>query len=75
MSKPEKITLPPDLGYAEALARLQAIVEDLQNGETDIDQLGDKVEEAAALLRFCRERLKGTQGRVERLFEEDSGDR
>ncbi len=68
MAPRKKSALPKDLTYAKALARLQAIVEELQNGEADIDQLGDKVEEAAALVKFCRERLKGTQDRVDRLL-------
>ncbi len=55
--------------YEQALAELQAIVADLQEDAIGIDELADKSERAAELIRFCRERLRRTEERLETLFD------
>ena len=58
-----------ELTYEQALAELQAIVADLQEDAIGIDELADKSERAAELIRFCRERLRRTEERLETLFD------
>ncbi len=72
MAKKKAFQLPDDLSYQAAKERLQGLVEDLQQGEVDIDQLGDTVEEATALIAFCKEKLRGTEKRVEGLFQQNT---
>jgi exodeoxyribonuclease VII small subunit len=75
--------LAQDLTYKDALQRLQQIVEHLQEGEVDVDALARQVEEATLLMRFCREKLRGAESRVNELLNDtvdeqtlgDSGDR
>jgi len=60
-----------DLTYEQALAELQTIVNAMENGETSIDDLSVKVERAAELIRFCQEKLRQTDEKINTLFEED----
>jgi exodeoxyribonuclease VII small subunit len=53
--------------YQSAWTELQKIVNDLQGGSVGIDELSNKIERAAELVRFCRERLRSTEDAVGRL--------
>lgn len=56
--------------YSEAAAELEEILQDIENGEADIDTLSERVERAAALIRSCREALEGTELRVRKVVDE-----
>jgi len=43
--------------YAEAAAELQEILEKIEGGEVDVDEVVALVRRGAELIRFCRERL------------------
>ncbi len=53
--------------YAEASAELEAILQEVESGEIDLDLLSEKVERAAALLASCRERLAATETKVKKV--------
>jgi exodeoxyribonuclease VII small subunit len=53
--------------YQTAWTELQKIVNDLQGGTVGIDDLSTKIERAAELVRFCRERLRSTEDALGRL--------
>jgi exodeoxyribonuclease VII small subunit len=55
------------LTYETAWSELQIIVADLQSGNTAIDHLSAKIERAAELVRFCREKLRTTEASLEKL--------
>ncbi len=57
------------LTYETALQELQQIVADLQEEAIGMDDLSEKVNRAAELLQFCREKLRETEGKVQGLFE------
>lgn len=56
-----------DLGYADALAELEAILDQLEDDDVDVDVLSSKVERAAVLIRLCRGRIRAAQLRVEEI--------
>lgn len=58
---------PEEPTYQSAWTELQKIVNDLQGGAVGIDELSAKIERAAELVRFCRERLRSTEDAVGRL--------
>jgi len=58
---------PEEPSYQSAWTELQKIVNDLQGGSVGIDELSTKIERAAELVRFCRERLRSTEDAVGRL--------
>jgi exodeoxyribonuclease VII small subunit len=43
--------------YAEASAELEEILEKIETGEADVDEVVALVRRGAELIRFCRERL------------------
>ena len=56
------------LTYASAIAELETIVEEIESGEVDVDVLAGKVKRASELIRFCNDRLKGTQTEVNKIL-------
>ena len=58
---------PSGLGYADALAELEAILDDLEDDNIDIDVLAGKVERASLLIRLCRDRITSARTQVDRI--------
>ncbi|MGC2063470.1 MAG: exodeoxyribonuclease VII small subunit [Thermodesulfovibrionales bacterium] len=57
-----------ELTYTKAITELETIVGDIESGEVDVDVLAEKVKRSAELIRFCSDRLKGTQDTVSRIL-------
>lgn len=55
--------------YAQAYAEVQKILEGLDQGEIDVDDLSEKVKRAAELIDFCQKRLRETELQVKRVME------
>jgi exodeoxyribonuclease VII small subunit len=53
-----------ELSFAEARARLDEILAEVESDAGDVDQLAAKVREAAELIRFCRDRLAAARHEV-----------
>lgn len=53
-----------ELGYTEAMEELEAILEQLERPDVDIDVLADLVQRAAELIAHCRSRLESARLRV-----------
>ena len=58
------------LTYSEAIARLDKIVQLIDNNEVEIDQLADKIKEANKLIAFCSEKLTKAEKEMEKLLAE-----
>ena len=56
-----------DLGYADALAELEEILDQLEDDDIDVDVLSARVERAAELIRLCRGRIRDAQLSVEEI--------
>lgn len=56
--------------YNEAVEKLRAIVEDIENGELDVDVLSEKVREATRLIKLCKEKLYKADEDVKHILEE-----
>ena len=56
--------------YDEAVEKLRAIVEDIENGELDVDVLSEKVREATRLIKLCKEKLYKADEDVKHILEE-----
>jgi len=52
-----------EIGYGDALAELEQILEEIEDDAVDVDVLATKVRRAAELLRVCRARI--TSARIE----------
>ena len=56
-----------ELGYAEAIAELEEILETLDRDDVDVDQLYEHVQRAAELIELCRERIGSAKLRIEEV--------
>ena len=59
-----------ELTYTQAAEELETILDEIESGTADVDVLGEKVERASTLIRFCRETLSGTELRVRKVVED-----
>lgn len=57
------------LSYAAAFEELQRILEGLEQGDIDVDELSNKVKRAAELIDFCQKRLRDTELEVKRVVD------
>jgi exodeoxyribonuclease VII small subunit len=58
-----------DLTYTQAMARLESILSQLEEGNKSVDELSELVKEAADLVKHCRARLKTTESDIQKAFE------
>ena len=59
-----------DQNYGTAAKRLEEILETIESGEVDVDQLSGLVEEAAGLVQLCRGKISAAEHQVRRITEE-----
>jgi exodeoxyribonuclease VII small subunit len=50
------------------MAELDAILEEIETDEVDVDLLSRRVARAAELIKLCRSRIAGTRVEVERVI-------
>ncbi len=63
-----------DQTYAEAIAVIEDILQKIETGELDVDDLAEKVKQASGLLKFCREKLFNTEKELEKILKEIDAD-
>jgi exodeoxyribonuclease VII small subunit len=59
-----------EVGYAEALAELESILEEIEDDAVDVDVLAARVKRAAELLRVCRSRITAAKVEVTQIVAE-----
>lgn len=55
------------LGYAEAMAELEEILDELEGDQLDVDVLASRVQRAGELIKACRMRITRAQADVDRI--------
>ena len=58
--------------YSEAMKRLEEIVARIESNELDIDQLGEYLQEAQKLIKFCKNKLYKADAEIKKILEEDN---
>ena len=56
--------------YQEAVGKLRQIVNEIENGDLDVDLLSEKVREATRLSKLCKEKLYKVDEEVKKVLEE-----
>lgn len=54
--------------YTEAMKKLEAIVAKIEGGELDIDQLGENLQEAQKLIKFCKDKLYKADEEIKKML-------
>jgi exodeoxyribonuclease VII small subunit len=55
----------PQIGYQDALAELDEILDELEGDAVDVDRLGARVKRAAELIALCRGRIASARLEIE----------
>jgi len=63
-------TIPKDMKYEDALAKIEDIVGELEQKEVSIDELIKRVDFAKQLVDFCQDKLTKTEKEIEKIIEE-----
>lgn len=58
--------------YGEAMERIRTILASLQDENTDIDTLAERVKEASELIAFCRAKLLKAESEVGKVLETEN---
>lgn len=58
--------------YSEATAEIEAIINQLEAGELEIDELSTKVKRASQLIKKCKDHLKSTETRVNEILDDNT---
>lgn len=59
------------LTYETAMARLETLAREMENGDIVIDELAAKLKEAQELLTFCKDKLTKADEEVKKLLNEE----
>lgn len=68
MAKPQSST--KEISYGEASARLEEILQNIEEGQVDIDELSGLMTEAAQLVALCREKIHAAEVQVAIITEQ-----
>lgn len=58
------------LTYQSAFMELQQIVNDLEEGEVNVDELSEKVKRATLLIALCKSKLTETEEDVNKILKD-----
>jgi len=61
------------VSFEAALKRLEAIVEEMESGETDLDTMIASFEEGQKLVKFCTAKLNEVEKKIEKIVKDGSG--
>ena len=61
------------LSFEDALVQLESIVRELEGGKIKLDDAVEAYEKATALKKFCEEKLKAAQLKIENINESPEG--
>ena len=57
-----------NIKYEEAVQQLENIVQKLENGELNIDELSNELKKAQKLISLCRQRLTKTDDEIQKIL-------
>ena len=60
-----------DITYKEAITEVENILERIEEGSLDVDELTKNVKRVTELLKICREKLHKTESEVTRILGEE----
>ena len=64
-----------NLSYTEAVANIEEILQQIETGELDVDELAEKVKQASELLKLCKGKLFQTEKELEQILKDMEGEK
>ena len=59
-----------EMSYKEAITEIEAILRSLREEQNSVDTLAERVARATELIALCREKLRKTEGEINKIIEE-----
>lgn len=56
--------------FNKAVEELEKILDQIESGDLDVDELTGKVKRASELLRLCQSKLRDTEEEIDKIIEE-----
>lgn len=72
--QPPKSSIPSDITFEAAFARLEEILEKMNSGSISLDESLKLYEEADSLINICSKRLNDAERRIEVLVKNRAGE-
>jgi exodeoxyribonuclease VII small subunit len=60
-----------EIKYEEAMRQLESIVTKMENGDLDLDEMGEQLKKAQQLVKLLKAKLTKTDQEIRKIFEED----
>lgn len=57
------------LNYSESVKRLEEIINEIESGNMELDQLGGKLKEANQIISKCQKKLMQTEEEVKKILQ------
>lgn len=61
------------ISYSEAIQEIESILQKIEEGSLDVDDLDKKVRRVTDLLKLCHDRLHKTETQVNKILDEGQG--
>jgi exodeoxyribonuclease VII small subunit len=58
------------ISYSAAIAEIESILEKIEAGSLDVDELTDKVSRVSDLLKICRDKLHKTEAQIDKILKD-----
>jgi exodeoxyribonuclease VII small subunit len=58
------------ISYSEAVAEIESILQKIEEGSLDVDDLDKKVRRVTDLLKLCHDRLHKTETQINKILDE-----
>lgn len=58
-----------DPTYKEAITEIEEILQTIESGDLDVDELTDKVKRVAYLLETCKTKLRTTESEIQKVMD------
>jgi exodeoxyribonuclease VII small subunit len=59
------------ISYNEAVSEIETILQKIEEGKLDVDELAEKVSRVTDLLKICRDKLYLTEKQIGKILDED----
>jgi exodeoxyribonuclease VII small subunit len=60
-----------ELSFNDAMKEVESILQSMEEGEMDIDELSSGVRRASELIKMCQKKLKTTEEEIGNIFREE----
>ncbi|MFW5805913.1 MAG: exodeoxyribonuclease VII small subunit [Bacteroidales bacterium] len=61
-----------DVSYTKAVQEIESIIEQIEDGKMDMDELSKATKKALELIKYCKVKLRSTESDIDKMLEDIS---